>query len=60
VRNPAKLEIKEGNIEEFMESSPRLTNSLLKEVVEQLKLANNSLEEIHDELHELTNRGGGF
>lgn len=30
---------------------------LLHEVVEQLKLMNSTLEEIHDELHELTNRG---
>ena len=56
---PAKIE--QGNIAEFMETSPRLTNTLLKEIVEQLKLANTTLEEIHDEVHEISNnRGGGF
>jgi hypothetical protein len=31
---------------------------LLGEVLEQLKIMNNTLEEIHDELHEFTNRSG--
>lgn len=60
MRRTEPANIKEGNIEEFLETSPRLTNTLLKEIVEQLKLANNTLEELHDEVHELTNRSGGF
>lgn len=51
------VDIEPGDIEQFTQSSPRLTNTLLKELVEQLKLTNSTLEEIHDELHELTNRG---
>lgn len=30
---------------------------VLNEIVDQLKVMNNTLEEIHDELHEFTNRG---
>jgi uncharacterized protein (UPF0128 family) len=43
--------------ENFKLQTTNPTNILLKEVIEQLKLANSTLEEIHDELHELTNRG---
>ena len=44
-------------IQTTWETQTNSTNTLLKEIVEQLKLMNNTLEEIHDELHELTNRG---
>ena len=44
-------------IQTTWETQTNSTNTLLKEIVEQLKLMNNTLEEIHDEIHELTNRG---
>jgi hypothetical protein len=54
---PAKIEM--GNIHKKTEA--QITQGLLSELIEQLKLTNNLLEEIHDEVHELSNnRGGGF
>jgi hypothetical protein len=36
------------------------TNILLTEILEQLKLLNATLEEVHAEVHEISNRGGSF
>jgi hypothetical protein len=50
-------ELREEAKQTVESSSQVIKIPLLHEMVEQLKLMNNTLEEIHDELHELTNRG---
>ena len=50
-------ELREEAKQTVESSSQVIKIPLLHEIVEQLKLMNNTLEEIHDEVHELTNRG---